>query len=183
MLEKKGLSPDQGTISIREYASVLANVDYQITVCDPRIEYGEEWSSDASQGHRLVRTMPDDTVLDMRLDERSAVIALTHDPKLDDLALMEALRTPAFYVGALGSRRNNAVRRSRLKEFDLSDEQIAKLRGPAGIYIGSRTPPEIALSILAEITAAKNGVVLPKKFDIGVAKAIGDDCTPSSCSH
>lgn len=80
----------------------------------------------------------------------------SHDyPKLDDLALMEALKTPVFYVGALGLRRNNAARRERLKEFDLSDAELVRLHGPVGIYIGSRTPPEIAISILAEVTAAK----------------------------
>jgi xanthine dehydrogenase accessory factor len=114
--------------------------------------------------------MPDDTVIDMKLDERCAVIALTHDPKLDDLALMEALKTPAFYVGALGSRRNNQVRRERLKEFDLSDTELARLHGPVGIYIGSRTPPEIAVSILAEVTAVKNGVIMPPLLQVGAAK-------------
>jgi xanthine dehydrogenase accessory factor len=122
-------------------------------------------------GTTLVRTMPDDTVIDMKLDERSAVIALTHDPKLDDLALMEALKTRAFYVGALGSRRNNAARRERLKEFDLDDAQLARLHGPVGIYIGSRTPPEIAISILAEVTAAKNGISLPTLLQVEGAKA------------
>jgi xanthine dehydrogenase accessory factor len=122
-------------------------------------------------GTKIVRTMPDDTVLDMKLDERCAVIALTHDPKLDDLALMEALKTPAFYVGALGSRRNNAARRERLKEFDLNDTELARLHGPVGIYIGSRTPPEIAVSILAEVTAAKNGVSLPTLLQVEGAKA------------
>ncbi len=102
-----------------------------------------------------------DTVVEMALDERSAVVALTHDPKLDDLALMEALRTRAFYVGALGSRRNNQARRERLKEFDLTSQQLARMHGPAGIYIGSRTPPEIAISILAEVVAARNHVRLP----------------------
>jgi xanthine dehydrogenase accessory factor len=115
----------------------------------------------------LVRKMPDDTVLDMKLDERCAVIALTHDPKLDDLALMEAVRTPAFYVGALGSRRNNAARRERLEtHFNLTEDQLSRLRGPIGIYIGSRTPPEIAVSILAEVTAVRNGVALPGEFRI-----------------
>jgi xanthine dehydrogenase accessory factor len=114
--------------------------------------------------------MPDDTVLAMKLDERCAVIALTHDPKLDDLALLEALKSPAFYVGALGSRANNAKRRERLKEFDLSDAEIGRLHGPVGLYIGSRTPPEIAVSILAEVTAVKNGVVLPDIVRIAVAK-------------
>jgi xanthine dehydrogenase accessory factor len=105
-----------------------------------------------------VRTMPDDTVHAMRPDERLAIVALTHDPKLDDLALMEALRSRAFYVGAIGSRANNEKRRERLREFDLGDAEIARLHGPIGLYIGSRTPPEIAISILAEITAIKNGV-------------------------
>jgi xanthine dehydrogenase accessory factor len=114
--------------------------------------------------------MPDDTVIEMGLDERCAVVALTHDPKLDDLALLEALKSPAFYVGALGSRANNAKRRKRLEEFDLTPEQVARLHGPIGLYIGSRTPPEIAISILAEITAAKNGVALPEIAQVAVAK-------------
>ena len=108
----------------RYLCQIAVGLDYQVTVCDPREEYSEEWSI---PGVAMVRTMPDDTVMAMKLDERCAVIALTHDPKLDDLALMEALKTPAFYVGALGSRRNNANRRERLKEFDLSDAELARL--------------------------------------------------------
>ncbi|AXV77099.1 MULTISPECIES: XdhC family protein [Ralstonia solanacearum species complex] len=152
----------------RYLCQIAVGLDYQVTVCDPREEYSEEW---AIPGVAMVRTMPDDTVLAMQLDERSAVIALTHDPKLDDLALMEALKTPAFYVGALGSRRNNANRRERLKEFDLTEAELARLHGPVGIYIGSRTPPEIAISILAEVTAAKNGVSLPTILQVEGAKA------------
>ncbi len=152
----------------RYLCSIALGLDYQVTVCDPREEYVEAWDV---AGVTHVRTMPDDTVEAMRLDARCAVVALTHDPKLDDLALMEALKTPAFYVGALGSRRNNATRRERLRLFDLDDTQIARLRGPAGIYIGSRTPPEIAISILAEITAARNGVALPERFGIAAAKS------------
>jgi len=152
----------------RYLCNIAVGLDYQVTVCDPREEYTEEWNI---PGTKIVRTMPDDTVLDMKLDERCAVIALTHDPKLDDLALMEALKTPAFYVGALGSRRNNQARRERLKEFDLSDTELARLHGPVGIYIGSRTPPEIAVSILAEVTAAKNGVSLPTLLQVEGAKA------------
>ena len=123
----------------------------------------------------------DDTALAMKLDERSAVVALTHDPKLDDLALMEALKSRAFYVGALGSRANNAKRRERLREFDLSDEQISRLHGPIGLFIGSRTPPEIAVSILAEITAVKNGVDPERVATVAVAKAELDQ-TPA-CSN
>jgi len=148
-------------------AQIAVGLDYQVTVCDPREEYTETWDI---PGVTLVRTMPDDTVVEMRLDERCAVVALTHDPKLDDLALMEALKSPAFYVGALGSRANNAKRRTRLEEFELTPEQIARLHGPIGLYIGSRTPPEIAISILAEITAAKNGVTLPEITQVAVAK-------------
>ncbi|WMY08034.1 XdhC family protein [Paraburkholderia phenoliruptrix] len=152
----------------RYLCNIAVGLDYQVTVCDPREEYTEEWNI---PGTKIVRTMPDDTVLDMKLDERCAVIALTHDPKLDDLALMEALKTPAFYVGALGSRRNNQARRERLKEFDLNEAELGRLHGPVGIYIGSRTPPEIAVSILAEVTAAKNGVSLPTLLQVEGAKA------------
>ncbi|HEY8622703.1 MAG TPA: XdhC family protein [Casimicrobiaceae bacterium] len=148
-------------------AQIAVGLDYQVTVCDPREEYTETWDV---AGITLVKTMPDDTVIAMTLDERCAVVALTHDPKLDDMALMEALKSPAFYVGALGSRANNAKRRERLRELDLSPEEIARLHGPIGLYIGSRTPPEIAVSILAEITAVKNGVSLPASAHIAAAK-------------
>jgi xanthine dehydrogenase accessory factor len=107
----------------------------------------------------------------MKPDARMAVIALTHDPKLDDLALMEALQSPAFYVAALGSRHNNETRRARLLEFGVSEEQAATLRGPAGIYIGSRTPAEIAVSIAAELVAMKNGVAGDKVLNVAQAKA------------
>ena len=94
-----------GASQLSKYlAQIAVGLDYQVTVCDPREEYTETWDI---PGVTLVRTMPDDTVLAMKLDERCAVVALTHDPKLDDLALMEALSSPAFYVGALGSRANN----------------------------------------------------------------------------
>jgi xanthine dehydrogenase accessory factor len=151
----------------RYLAQIAVGLDFQVTVCDPREEYTDTWDI---PGVTLVKTMPDDTVVAMRLDERCAVVALTHDPKLDDLALMEALKSPAFYVGALGSRANNTQRRKRLEEFDLQPEQIERLHGPIGLYIGSRTPPEIAISILAEIIAAKNGVALPDSVQVARAK-------------
>jgi xanthine dehydrogenase accessory factor len=149
-------------------AEIAVGLGYDVTICDPREEYTETWDL---PGVRLVRTMPDDTVQAMRLDERSAVIALTHDPKLDDLALMEALKSRAFYIGAIGSRANNEKRRERLREFDLTDEEIARLHGPIGLYIGSRTPPEIAISILAEITAIKNGVDPGRIVSVAEGKA------------
>ena len=138
-------------------AQMALALDYEVTVCDPRAEYGAEWNL---PGTRLVTTMPDDAVLALQPDPHSAIVALTHDPKLDDMALLEALKSAAFYVGALGSQRNNAARKARLLEhFDLSQAEVERLHGPVGLSIGSRTPAEIAVSILAEMTAVKNGVV------------------------
>jgi len=167
----------------RYLATMAVMLDYGVTVCDPREEYHEGWGDWTPQtagkvpspagarqpgggraagmeGVTLSRLMPDDLVIAMNLDARSAVVAVTHDPKLDDLALMEALKTPAFYVGALGSRRNNDARRLRLREFDVSDAESAVLHGPVGLNLGGRTPPEIALSILAEMTAVRSGMAL-----------------------
>jgi xanthine dehydrogenase accessory factor len=133
-------------------------LDYHVAVIDPREEYAAGWDL---AGVPLDRGMPDDVIAAANLDGHSAVVALTHDPKLDDLALMEALKSAAFYVGAIGSKKNNDARRKRLREFDLSEGEIARLRGPVGLYIGSKTPPEIAVAILAEMTAVRHGVTEP----------------------
>jgi xanthine dehydrogenase accessory factor len=139
-------------------ASMALGLDYEVLICDPREEYAE---AAAVSGARLTREMPDDTVQEFAPDGHSAVVALTHDPKLDDLALMEALQSPAFYVGAIGSRVNQAKRRARLAEhFGVSTEQLARLHGPVGLNIGARTPAEIALSILAHMTAERYGLSL-----------------------
>jgi xanthine dehydrogenase accessory factor len=142
----------------RYLAAMAVMLDYRVTVCDPREEYHEGWAE--MEGVTLSRLMPDDLVIAMNLDAHSAVVAVTHDPKLDDLALMEALKTPAFYVGALGSRRNNDARRLRLADFDVSSTELHNLRGPVGLNLGSKTPPEIALAIVAEMTAVRRGVPL-----------------------
>lgn len=146
-----------GAGQISRYLAPMAQaLGYRVLVCDPRVEYGSEWNV---AGAPLVPGMPDDVVLELALDPHSAVVALTHDPKLDDLALLEALKSPAFYVGALGSQTNNARRRERLLQyFDLTEAEVARLHGPVGLPIGSRTPPEIAVSILAEMTAVKNAL-------------------------
>ena len=103
--------------------------------------------------------MPDDVVRELRPDAHTAVVALTHDPKLDDMALLEALRSDAFYVGALGSSRNQAKRKQRLAEhFDLTEAELARLHGPVGLRIGAKTPAEIAVSIVAQIVECKNAV-------------------------
>ena len=158
-----------GAGQLTEYLATMALFSgFAVTVCDPREEYRGAWSV---PGVELSSQMPDDVVTAFRADRRSCVIALTHDPKLDDLALLEALNTEAFYVGAIGSRRNNDVRHQRMAEhFDISAEQIQRLRGPIGIYIGSKTPAEIAVSIMAEVLAVKNGVTLPRDMQVAHAK-------------
>jgi len=148
-----------GAGQLTRYLAEMAHMlDYHVVVIDPRQEYAAGWDL---AGVPLDRGMPDDVVRELNLDGHSAVVALTHDPKLDDLALMEALKSAAFYVGAIGSKKNNDARRERLKEFDVSADEIARLRGPVGLYIGSKTPPEIALAILAEMTAVRHGVSEP----------------------
>jgi xanthine dehydrogenase accessory factor len=140
-------------------AQMAQGLDYQVTICDPREEYTEGWNV---AGVDLRRGMPDDVVTEMNMDGHTAVVTLTHDPKLDDMALLEALKSPAFYVGAIGSRRNNEARRRRLAEFDLSQQEISRLHGPVGLRLGAKTPPEIAIAILAEMTAIRNGVKIPE---------------------
>lgn len=143
-----------GAGSMSDYLARMAQaLDYGVTICDPREEYATGFDV---AGVTLTRDMPDDMVQAFKPDGASAIVALTHDPKLDDLALMEALRSEAFYVGAIGSRVNQAKRRARLAEhFELTPAQLDRLHGPVGLNIGARTPPEIALSILAEMTAVR----------------------------
>jgi len=158
-----------GAGQMTEYLATMAIFNgFAVTVCDPREEYRGAWSV---PGVALHSDMPDDVVRAFAPDRRSCVIALTHDPKLDDLALLEALESDAFYIGAIGSRRNNTARHQRMKEhFEQTDESLARLRGPIGIYIGSKTPAEIAVSIMAEVLAVKNAVPLPRDMDVAHAK-------------
>lgn len=158
-----------GAGQLTEYLATMALFSgFAVTVCDPREEYRGAWSV---PGATVVADMPDDVVTAFKPDRRSCVVALTHDPKLDDLALLEALKTDAFYVGAIGSRRNNDARHQRMIEhFEQTEDSLARLRGPIGIYIGSKTPPEIAVSVMAEILAVKNGVPLPRAMDVAHAK-------------
>lgn len=149
-----------GAGQMSHYLALMAlALDYAVRVCDPREEYTQGWNV---AGAQLMAGMPDDAVTELRPDAHTAIVALTHDAKLDDLALMEALRSPAFYVGAIGSRRTQASRKARLAEhFGLTAPELARLHGPVGLNIGARTPPEIALSILAEMTAVRYGVAAP----------------------
>jgi xanthine dehydrogenase accessory factor len=160
-----------GAGQLAEYLATMARFSgFAVTLCDPRTEYHTAWEL---PGVALSTEMPDDAVRTFRPDPRSCVVALTHDPKLDDLALLEALESDAFYVGAIGSRRNAQARRERMIEhFEQTDASLARLRGPIGIYIGSKTPPEIAVSVMAEILAVKNGVQLPREMEVARAKEL-----------
>ena len=144
----------------RAVAPIAMALDFDVICCDPREEYHMTWDV---PGTTFSNAMPDDLAVELILDPHCAVIALTHDPKLDDMTLMEALKSPAFYIGALGSRGNTQKRKERLKEFDLTEEQIDRLHGPIGLDLGSKTPAEIAVSIVAEIIAVRNGVALAQK--------------------
>ena len=163
----------------RVLAQMAIALDFEVICCDPREEYHKTWDV---AGTTFTAGMPDDVALELGLDAHSAVVAVTHDPKLDDLVLLEALKSEAFYVGALGSRRNTAARKERLALFDLDPQDIGRLHGPIGLDIGSRTPGEIAVSILAEIIAVRNGVLLlQKKPDL--AESAGQCTVSEPASH
>ena len=146
-----------GAGSLAQYLATMAGFNgFRVSVCDPRTEYHSGWEM---PDVAMIDDMPDDAVIGFRPDPRTCVIALSHDPKLDDLALMAALHSPAFYVGAIGSRRNSNTRRARLAtHFGETEATLARLRGPIGLYIGSKTPAEIAVSVMAEVLAVKNGI-------------------------
>jgi xanthine dehydrogenase accessory factor len=145
-----------GAGHLSHYVSQLGlMLGYRVIVCDPREEYAQGWRVD---GTALTTLMPDDAVQAFAQQPRSIVLALTHDPKLDDLALLDALQSPAFYVGAIGSQRNCAARRQRLAQLGITPAQLQRLQAPVGLPIGSHTPPEIAVSILADITRQRNVV-------------------------
>ena len=146
----------------RVLAQMALALDFEVICCDPREEYHLTWDI---PGTTFSKAMPDDLVQALHLDPHSAVVAVTHDPKLDDLVLLEALKSPAFYIGALGSRSNTAARKERLALFDLTPAEIDRLHGPIGLHIGSKTPAEIALAILAEVVSVRNGVELTQKKD------------------
>jgi xanthine dehydrogenase accessory factor len=143
-----------GAGQLSEYVAQIAlMLDYRVVVCDPR---DSEAHKKVFEGCERINAMPDDAVREWATHPRSAVVALTHDPKLDDMALLDALESPAFYVGAIGSRLNCEKRRERLKTLGITPQQLQRLHAPVGLPIGSHSPPEIAVSILAEITALRN---------------------------
>ena len=128
--------------------------DFDVIVIDPREEYAEGLDL---EGVHFIKGMPDDVMQELGIDSHTAIVALTHDPKIDDLALIDALQSEAFYIGALGSLTNTLKRKERLREFNVTTEQLERLHGPVGLAIGALTPPEIAVSVMAEIIAVKYG--------------------------
>ncbi len=134
-------------------AELALALEYDITLCDPRPRYLDNWQAD---GVETTSRLPDDVVREKFSNAYSGVIALAHDPRVDDMALMEALKTDAFYVGAMGSERTSAARRARLPELGLSEAEISRLRAPIGLRIRSKTPAEIAISIMAEVTSVRH---------------------------
>ncbi len=139
----------------RHLASMARHLDYSVIICDPR----DAFTSFAPlvDAH-YSREMPDEAVLGLRDQARTAIVTLAHDPRQDDLGLSAALESRAFYIGALGSSRSAQARHKRLVSLGYSPEQIGRIHGPAGLHIGSKRPAEIAVSILAEITAIRNGI-------------------------
>ncbi len=143
-----------GAGEIADYlARIALTLGFRVSVCDPRdVEHS------TPPGVERSHVMPDDAVNALARRHRTAVITLAHDPKLDDMALMDALRDDFFYVGALGSKRTSAARRERLLSLDVNESQLARLRAPVGLDIGSQTPPDIAIAIAADLVAARHGL-------------------------
>ena len=143
-------------IGISEVTRYLAQfalmMDYRVSVCDPRPEQIRAWGIEHVN---VIQSMPDDCVLAEGNDNRTAILALTHDPRIDDMGLMEAFNTEAFYIGAMGSAATSGKRRERLLSLGIDEQALKRLHAPIGLDIGSKTPAEIAISILAELTKVR----------------------------
>jgi len=139
-----------GAVHIAQPLARIASLaGYGVTVVDPRRAFA---SSDKFSGFAVTDEWPDEALTRLGPDRRSAVVTLTHDPKLDDPALAVALRSPAFYIGALGSKKTHAARLARLKAMGFDEHALARIHGPVGLDIGALSQSEIAISIMAEIT-------------------------------
>lgn len=143
-----------GAGEVSQYVATMAiSVDFAVTLCDPRKTYLNGWHH---EGVEVVQCLPDDLVRERFSDPYCAILALAHDPRVDDMALMEALKTDAFYIGAMGSLRTSASRRERLAQLDCHPDEIRKLHSPIGFDIGSKKPAEIAISIVAQVLAERH---------------------------
>jgi xanthine dehydrogenase accessory factor len=150
-----------GAVHVAQALSRLAAVlGYGVTIVDPRRSFATE---ERFPGMALVHDWPDEALETLAPDARTAVVTLTHDPKLDDPALDRALRGQAFYIGALGSRKTHAGRLERLAALGHAAPSLARIRGPVGLALGAVSAPEIALSILADIVAVRRGAALARR--------------------
>ena len=141
-----------GAVHIAQPLSAMASLTgYDVTIVDPRSAFAEK---ERFPGVTLSLRWPDEALEALDLDARTAVVTLTHDPKLDDPALAVALRSNAFFIGCLGSTKTHATRRKRLAKAGFSDAELDRMHGPVGLSIGSRSPAEIAVSVLAQVTEA-----------------------------
>lgn len=143
----------------RHVARIALSADFQVTLCEPREAFLAGWEE---PGVELVRALPDDLVRERFFDRYSAVLALAHDPRVDDMGLLAALESDAFFVGAMGSQRTSAARRQRLHELGLGAEAMARLHAPIGFDIGSKTPGEIAIAAMAQVIAERYRLLLRK---------------------
>lgn len=148
-----------GAVHIAQPLSRMAALTaFDVTVIDPRTAFA---TSERFPNLHLITAWPDEALADLPLDMRTAVVTLTHDPKLDDPALIAALRSEAFYIGALGSKKTHAARAARLKDAGFDDAAFARIRGPVGLDIGAVSPAEIAVSIMAQIIETLRGAKSP----------------------
>jgi xanthine dehydrogenase accessory factor len=139
-----------GAVHVAQPLSVMAALaGYEVTVIDPRESFA---AADRFPGVTLSLQWPDEALQSLKLDARCAIVTLTHDPKLDDPALQMALRSDAFFIGSLGSRKTHASRLRRLAKAGFSEPDLERINGPVGLHIGARSPAEIAVSVLAQIT-------------------------------
>ncbi len=144
-----------GAVHIAQPLAAMAGLaGYEVVIVDPREAFA---SAERFPGVALRSEWPDQALAALALDARSAVVTLTHDPKLDDAALFVALRSPAFYVGSLGSQKTHAARLTRLRELGFTDAELARIHAPVGLDIGARSPGEIAVAVLAQITEQLRG--------------------------
>lgn len=144
-----------GAVHIAQGVAPIAGAaGYDVTVIDPRGAFASQERFPGVAGLSLRPEWPDEVLPEIALDARTAFLALTHDPKIDDPALEAALASECFYIGALGSRRTQGSRLERLTEAGVSDDNLKRIHGPIGLDIGARGAPEIAISIMAEVTNA-----------------------------
>lgn len=144
-----------GAVHIAQPLSAIATISgYNVTIIDPRLAF---ISSERFPNVSLRTEWPDEALEIIKPDNRTAIVTLTHDPKLDDPALKVAMKSPAFYIGALGSKKTHATRKQRMTEDGISEANVKRIHGPVGLNIFAKSPSEIAVSILAEITFKLRG--------------------------